>query len=126
MGLALFTMRKMTLPYPHEIETGDLKPKKTPMRDPLDIERRVRGLVVADEPYVDVAGRRLLSPSGQSARLMSDRVRDAMTTRFLERRPNADEATWRKYATCLRAKMRRHTEMNEEALRQALLLIDGL
>jgi hypothetical protein len=49
-----------------------------------------------------------------------------MTTRFLERRPNGDEATWRKFTTNLQAEMRRHTEMNEEALRQALLLIDGL
>ena len=116
----------MTLPYPHEVETGDLEPRKTPVHDPLDIERRVRNLVVVDEPYVDVAGRRLRAALGQSARSACEQVRNAMTTRFLERRPNGDEATWRKFTTNLQAEMRRHTEMNEEALRQALLLIDGL
>ena len=116
----------MTLPYPHEVETGDLEPKKTPVHDPLDIERRIRNLVAVDEPYVDVAGRRLRSPLGQNARSVSEQVRNAMTRRFLERRPNGDEATWRRFTTALQAEMRRHTEMNEVALGQALLLIDGL
>jgi hypothetical protein len=116
----------MTLPYPHEVETGDLEPQKTPAHDPLDIERRVRNLVVVDEPYVDVAGRRVRSPPAKSARSVAAEVRNAMTRRFLERRPNADEATWQKFTTTLRAEMRRHTEMNEAALQQALLLIDGL
>lgn len=116
----------MTLPYPHGVETGDLKERGDTKPDPLDIERTVQNLVAIDDPYIDIAGCRLRAPRGESPAAAATRVRHLMTERLLERRPNADDATWHRFADSLRAALADQTELDESALRQILLLIDGL
>lgn len=116
----------MTLPYPHEIETGQLKPVDANEPDPLDIERRVRRLISADGAFVDVAGRRLSAASAESARAKADQLSRTVSRRLLERRPHADAATWQKLEESLREALSNRQELNEDVVDLVLLMIDGL
>ena len=116
----------MTLPYPRGLETGKLKSVEPGRSDPLDIERRVNELVVPAEPHVDVAGRQLRVAPGASVDSEVARFRARLTERLLERRPHADEATFRKLHDGLRGAFSRHQELDEAAVQQALELVDGL
>lgn len=116
----------MTLPHPYEVEKGELSPRKDAAPDRLDLDRLLEKLIVVDEPYLDIAGCRLSVPSGQSAEHAGERFRRAIADRFLERRPHADEATWNRFSSALRASLANENEANESALSEALLLIDGL
>lgn len=117
----------MTLPYPHEIETGLLEPSTRNNPTPLDIGHRVRRLVVPAGPReVDIAGHRLEVRSDASVDAETERVRHAMTKRLLQRRPNADEATWRKLERSLRVSLSPSRTLDRAVIEQALLLIDGL
>jgi len=116
----------MTLPKPRETETGELQPAEAGRPDPLDIERRVHVLVVPEAPYVEVAGTRLRVPEGSSAEREAQRLRRTLAQRLLERRPNADEATWRKLREVLAAAMSSRREMDDDAIQEAIHLVDGL
>jgi hypothetical protein len=116
----------MTLPYPHETETGQLAPSERNHPDPLDIERRVRRLVVPAGRSVDIAGHRLEVASSASVQAETERVCQEMTKRLLERRPNADEATWEKLERSLRTTLSSHRTLDGAVLHEALVLIDGL
>lgn len=116
----------MTLPRPYEVEKGELSPRENAAPERIDLDRLLAKLIVSDEAYLDIAGCRLSVPGGQSAEHAAERFRRAIADRFLERRPNADEATWQRFANALQASLSDETEANESVLSQALMLIDGL
>jgi hypothetical protein len=116
----------MTLPYPHEIETGQLKPVDANDPDPLDVERRVRRMISVDGAFVDVAGRRLRTPDPESAQTKADQLRSTVSGRLLERRPNADEATWQKLRESLHEALSNHENLDQDAVNLVLLTVDGL
>lgn len=116
----------MTLPYPHEIETKRLKPVGGAGPDPLDIEQRVSRLIAPEDGCVDVAGHRLQVVGTRTAQAEAERMRGLVSRRLLERRPNADEATWRKLAESLSAALSSHRGLDDDAIEQSLLVIDGL
>lgn len=124
-GNALYD-RLVTLPFPYEVEQNELEPRKDAAPARIDIEALLGRLVVADDPYVDVGGCRLRSPTGRDASTVADEFRRAIVTRFLERRPNADEATWTRFASAVEAALAEATEADRSALAQVLRLVDGL
>lgn len=116
----------MTLPYPHGVETGELRNIDPGRPDPLDLEARVHKLVVPAATHVDVAGARLRVNRGASVEFEAERFRGRLVRRLLERRPNADDATMRKLAEGLRAALSSHRNLDDAAIEQALELVDGL
>ena len=115
----------MTLPYPYETEKGELRPHHGTRREPFDIGGHIQGLVAVNDTFVSIAGHRLRVPAGKDAQSEAERVRRAMHLRFLKRRPHANEATWRRFINTLRADLSHQDEL-DEALQEALRLIDGL
>lgn len=116
----------MTLPKPYEVEQDELLPRAGAPPERLDVEHLVEKLIVIDSPYVEIAGCRLRAPEGESAESVADLFRGALAERFVERRPHADEATWNRFVSSLRAVLSNESEANQKALSEALLLIDGL
>ncbi|MGD8826809.1 MAG: hypothetical protein PVI24_17625 [Myxococcales bacterium] len=116
----------MTLPQPYEVEQDELSPRAGAPPERLDVEHLMGQLIVVDPPYVDIAGCRLRTPEGESPESVAELFRTALAERFLERRPHADEATWNRFASSLRAVLSNESEASQAALSEALLLIDGL
>lgn len=116
----------MTLPYPHEVETNALKPHRDRVPQALSIEDRVRDLVSAEGRRLVIAGCEMSVPPKKDAKAYAARLEDAITQRFLERRPNADETTWRGFLRRLRGQLANRTTVDSRTIREIVLLIDGL
>jgi len=78
------------------METGQLKSAEAPgLPDPLEMEQRVRRLIVPADEHAVVAGHLLRIPGTGSADTEAEHIRNRISRRLLARRPNADDATWR-------------------------------
>jgi hypothetical protein len=116
----------MTLPYPYEVETNALKPHRDRVPQPLSIEDRARDLVSAEGRRLVIAGCELRVPPNKNAEAHAARLRDSITQRFLERRPNADETTWGRFLRRLQGQLADRTTVDSRTIREIMLLIDGL
>jgi len=116
----------MSLPYPHEVETQELPPTPAGPVNPIDLDARVRDLVHADGQHVVIAGCELSVPASESAEKRRHDVRRVVAKRLRQRRPNADEATWRAFVRKLQGVLSERTELDGTTIREIKLLIDGL
>ena len=116
----------MTLPYPYEVETNALSQRRDPVPRPLSIKDRAGGLVSAEGRRLVIAGCELRVPPNKNAEAYAARLEDAITQRFLERRPNADETTWSRFLRRLQGQLANRSTVGSRTIREIVLLIDGL
>ena len=116
----------MTLPYPREVETGRLKPRKPESRRPFDVRRALASAVRAEGNGLELFGVRLESWSGGSLQQVVELYRDMLSHHFEERRPHPDYATWDIFSSSAAAQVRRSGRADSETLRNLLQIIDGL
>ncbi|HJL14429.1 MAG TPA: hypothetical protein RMH99_02165 [Sandaracinaceae bacterium LLY-WYZ-13_1] len=115
----------MGIEKPYVFERHDLgAPPGRPR--PVDVEARVRDLVQPASEGVAVAGHPLRVPFDLRHEAAADDLRALITTRFRERRPNADDTTWEHFATQVEG-LARHAAMADNELKHAITLtIDAL
>jgi hypothetical protein len=116
----------MALPYPHEVETGQLSPRSPEVRRPFDVDEHVAAALEAQDDALLAFGVALRPPAGEDAPAAASRFRAALVSHFNERRPDADAATWDSFASQARAQLERLEQADEHALRVLLITIDGL
>lgn len=115
----------MGIEKPFEIEAHRLGPARA-MHLPLDLCAKMEALIVPARDGVSVAGRHLRVDPRDDPREVARRLRDRLTYRMRERRPDADEHTWSSFASIVQGLL-----MHEEALdagveRELIETIDGL
>ena|SRR5688572_16435378 len=116
----------MTLPYPREVETGRLKPRKPEPRRPFDVRRALAAAVRAEGDGLQLFGVRLQSWSGGSLDQVVALYRDMLASHFEERRSQPDYATWDIFSSAAAAQVRSLGRADGETLRALLMIIDGL
>lgn len=116
----------MGIEKPLEAERGELGPAPGPPVD-MHVAERIRHLVRPGAGGgIEIAGHelRVADPSRRDATLK--RVRDRLTRRMRERRPNADETAWAHLSGIVRAIVTTRTELDPELERTLVSTIDGL
>jgi hypothetical protein len=116
----------MSLPYPQEVETKELRPGPKGPVNPLDLEKKISDLIMVDDRALVIAGCELRVPRHRNPHRLSARYRDAIRRRFLERRPNADDATWQTFVRKTQGLLSQRSKATRDVLPQILLLVDGL
>lgn len=96
------------------------------------VKRDVRGLVSelvrpgVGAAEVVVAGRRLDVEHRAHRDALVDALREALVARFLERRPNADAATYMHFEIVSRGVVADRTTADQDLLRTLVEAVDGL
>jgi hypothetical protein len=116
----------MALPYPHEVETGQLSPRTPEIRRPFDVDEHLAQQLEARDEGLVAFGVTLRPPAGEDAITTATRFHAALVSHFNEKRPDADAATWDSFASQARAQLERLEQADEHALRVLLITIDGL
>jgi hypothetical protein len=116
----------MSLPYPHEVETGRLKPRRPESRRPFDVRRALASAIRAEGDGLELFGVRLESWSGGSLQQVVDLYRDMLLRHFEERRSQPDYATWDIFRSSAAAQVQRSGRADADTLRNLLMIIDGL
>lgn len=116
----------MTLPYPHEVETGRLQPRPHAPRMPFDIEAHMTEAIRQGGGDLELFGVTLVERDPGLAAAAVARFRDTLTEQFQRRRPDADAASWEHFTSQARALAERHGRADDELLRALLAAVDGL
>ena len=116
----------MSLPYPYEAETGQLKPAPRAPRAPFDVEDHILESIRPAGDDLEMFGVRLPAVEPYSASEIAWLFRDMLIELFQKRRPDADESTWELFESQARAQLDRHPRADSELLRALLLSVDGL
>jgi hypothetical protein len=116
----------MALPYPHEVETGQLNPRGREVRHPFDIADHLARAIAARGDALVMFGVSLPAASSEAPEDTASRFRAALVSHFNERRPNADAATWDLFASQAEAQLQQLEQADEHALRALLMTVDGL
>jgi len=116
----------MSLPYPPEVETGQLSPRAPQPRRPFDIDEHVAQSLEVRADQLVAFGVPLRMPAGDAAQDVASRFRAELVSHFNARRPDADRATWDSFASQARAQLEQLEQANEHVLRVLLMTIDGL
>lgn len=118
-------IRSMTLPYPYEVETGELKPRGRFKRPVFDVERHMREEIQSTAEGAELFGVQfpLPEPGGE---LQLEHWRAVLTAHFNERIATPDAATWHEFAAQARAQLERHARLDEDVLPMLRATIDGL
>lgn len=116
----------MSLPYPHEFETGQLITRGREVRRPFDVDEHVAEAIEARDGELLAFGATLRPPADEDVHVVASRFRAALVSHFNARRPNADAATWDSFASQARAQLAQHAQADEDALRMLVITIDGL
>jgi hypothetical protein len=116
----------MALPYPYEVELGQLKPAPRTPRTPFDIQDHILEAIRPAGDQLMMFGVRLpaLEPYGGSE--IAWLFREMLIEHFQKRRPDADEATWELFESQARAQLDRHPRADSDLLKALMLGIDGL
>jgi hypothetical protein len=116
----------MALPYPQEVETGQLKPRVPRPRAPFDIVQHLRDEIRTSGARVELFGAERDLAEGENAAPLVNRFRDTLAMHLQERRPDCDELTWDLFASQARALVEQSSVIDDDMLRVLLLTIDGL
>lgn len=116
----------MSLPYPHEIETQELRPHRQRGSIALDMRTKVEDLVDTEDRDLVIAGCALQTRNRRQAEELRRSFRRAIARRFTLRRPNATESTWRKFVRTLQGMLSSKTKVQTNTLPQILSLIDAV
>lgn len=115
----------MTLPYPYEVETGQLKPRPRFSLPGFDVERRMRDAIQSGAEAVELFGVELPSSAVDTEEFL-DQLRAELVERFNERVAAPDATTWNEFAERARAQLERHACLDERVLPMLRATIDGL
>jgi hypothetical protein len=116
----------MTLPYPYEIETGQLRPRARAPRAPFDVGQHFEQAIRVAGARLEVFGVCLDVPQALSALQTMTQFQTSLTARFQSWRPNADAATWELFDSQARAELAGLERADADTLRMLLLTISGL
>jgi|SRR5690606_12282806 len=115
----------MGIEKPYEVETHRLGRPPGP-HAPLDVGERMRALVVASDDGVRVAGRLLRVAPDELPERCARSLRERLTERLRERRPDADEHTWAWLVSTLHGMLRDGQTLDALTQRELIEAIDGL
>lgn len=115
----------MGIEKPFEVETRELKPLRR-IEHGVGIGERVDRAVRVRAGDVEICGMHLRPPSGTNATRAAAAVREKLRRRMLERWPNADARTWRRFQEEARAVLRSRMTADEETVDALRRTIDGL
>jgi hypothetical protein len=115
----------MTLPYPYEVETGQLRPRRRFKRADFDVERHMREAIRSNGEAVELFGVQypLAEPLGQR---LVERLRSELTEHFEARVATPDAEVWQLFAEQSRAQLERHVRLDDDVLGMLRATIDGL
>jgi hypothetical protein len=116
----------MTLPYPYEVELGQLRPRPWAPRLPFDVQHHLEDAIRVAGSELDVFGVHLQASAAHGATATGKQFRDTLAARFHTWRPHADAATWEIFANQARAQMVGLARADDETLRMLLLTVSGL
>lgn len=116
----------MSLPYPYEIETGALRPRKPAPRIALDVERHVQDAIRVQGSELEVFGVPMDVAAPDSVRTVATDMRRAVTDRFQERISAPDEETWELFASQAHDQLEGRTAVDASTLRLLRITIDSL
>lgn len=116
----------MALPYPYEVELGQLRPARPAPRAPFDVVEHVLEAIRPAGDELEMFDHRLTLPEPHRPSEIAWLFRDALIQHFQRHRPDADGATWELFASQARAQLDRNPRPDAGLLRTLLLAIDGL
>ncbi|MFW6050106.1 MAG: hypothetical protein ACODAU_02960 [Myxococcota bacterium] len=90
----------------------------------MNVRERMEELIRAeDDTTLRIGGRTVAT---DSAHAWEERLRETLSQRFYERRPNATEHTWHHFVAQLDGYARRIDGLSDRNVTELLALIDGL
>jgi hypothetical protein len=116
----------MSLPYPHEVETGALKPRPPAPRTTLDVEAHVDDAIRVQGSALEVFGVPMHVDGPDSVRSVAQQLRHAVTEHFQERVSAPDDDTWELFASQAHDQLEGRTAVDDSTLRVLRLSIDSL
>src|SRR4051794_9998317 len=103
---------RMTLPYPPEVETGNLPTRAPMVREPFDVERHLHDAIRTTGSELELFGVRCRAVEPEAAALVN-RFRDILSSHFQERVPNADATTWSLFESQARSQVERSPDIDD-------------
>jgi hypothetical protein len=116
----------MTLPYPHEVETGKLPPRAPAPRTPFDPAQHLSEGVRAQDGSIELFGVPVAAPTPDGVEEGVQRFRAVLTEHFQKWQPNADADTWAIFTSKARALAERAERADDELLKALTMEVDGL
>lgn len=116
----------MSLPYPYEVETGELKRRPPLPRIPFDVQRHLEEAIRVRGDALEVFGVTLAATSPGAAPALAEELRRGVAERFQERLSAPDDATWASFASQAHEQLAGRTELDPSTLRILRLTIDAL
>jgi hypothetical protein len=126
VGTKRAALNCMTLPYPYEIETGQLRPRARAPRAPFDVGQHLDQAIRVDGAQLQVFGVRLDVAEAPGALATMKQFQSSLTARFQNWRPNADAATWELFGSQARAELAGLERADADTLGMLLLTVSGL
>lgn len=116
----------MTLPKPLETEHDELGP--APGRpQPIDFEARMRRLVrPVGSDRIAIGDHELTVEEPLARDAILARIRERLTDRMHERRPNADDTSWARLEGVIHASLTGRTHYDDDAEARLVQVVDGL
>jgi hypothetical protein len=119
-------MPGMTLPYPREVETGQLKPRRPAPRVTFDVEASVAEAIRFSGSNVEIFGVRFAVDEARTAEAVVERYRADVATHFNERVATPDAQLWQEFADIASAQVEQHTRLDDDILGVLRSSIDNL
>jgi hypothetical protein len=116
----------MTLPYPREVETGQLKPRRPAPRVVFDVEASVADAIRFSGSEVEIFGVSFVVDEPRTAEAVVERYRAEVATHFNERIAAPDAQLWQEFADIANAQVARHTRLEDDILDVLRSSIDNL
>jgi hypothetical protein len=116
----------MTLPYPHEVETGELEPRRPAPRPSFDIERHLHDAIRERGSELELFGVPMEVEPPESLRAVAERLRRAVADHFQQRMSAPDEQTWASFASQAHDQLQGHRRVDAATLQVLRLTIDNL
>lgn len=115
----------MSLPYPNEVETGDLSPLEPEPRNAFDVGARLRQAIVAHGSDVEIFGVAFGAQDAASAEALVERYRGAVQSHFNERVSAPDATLWQSFADQVHDQLEQHAQLDDGVLDVLNLTIDN-
>lgn len=116
----------MTLPYPREVETGQLKPRRAAPRVSFDVQASVEEAIRFSGSTVEIFGVRFVVDDARAAEVVVERYRAEVATHFNERVAAPDAQLWQEFADIANAQVEQHTRLDDDILGVLRSSIDNL
>jgi hypothetical protein len=116
----------MALPYPREVETGQLKPRPAVPRVAFDVEASVAEAIRFSGSNVEIFGVRYVVDEARTAEAIVERYRAEVATHFNERIAAPDAQLWQEFADIANAQVEQHTRLDDDVLDVLRSSIDNL